>query len=124
MKVSKITEKDKFIFSIYKSEAQGLLGSNKLGLAAIKETSWKVEGAFKCSFGLPSPWVDRSSDYTSKLIHSINYHNYAINDDTESLTSEFKTVCTDLMEHVEQKNYKSVTPLSSVILYSLLKKGT
>lgn len=125
LKMPRVSERDKFIFSIYKAEAQYQISPYRNALATIKEVPSKQELSLKCSFGYPSPWVDRNIDYPAKLIQQVNYYNIATNDEQEAQTPEYKAIWKDIVESAELNKYKEgITPLSSVILFTSLKSGS
>lgn len=107
---------------MYRVEATAQLGSGKSALGMIKELP-KLENNFKCSFGLAAPWVDRSADYSAKLLLQANFVAIGLTDDSESQTKEMGEAVKALSELNDSKTLKGVTPIASSLLYNHLRKG-
>lgn len=121
--MSRLTEKDKFTLNMYKSEAMAQLGNTKTAMSILKESTIRPEGVFKCSFGYAAPTVDRIVDYSSKLVFQMNYVNLGITDDSESQTKEVIDYIKSLIEFADSKLARGLTPISTAILYSYLRRG-
>lgn len=122
LKLPKLNDKDRFTLAMYKVEATVQLGNNKAALVSLKEAP-KLESSLKCSFGYASPWVDRTVDYTAKLLLQANYVAVGLLDEAESQSKDMADQLKALSDLNDQKALKGVTPISTNLLYSCLRRG-
>lgn len=124
-KIAKIGDKEKFIFGMYKAEALNMLGSIKQSYTASKETPviLKPETQFECTFGYWSPWVDSTVQYNAKTIQAFNTTALALQDEQESGTKETSENLRRLMEQTEPDLQSQTSPLSTLVVYNILRKG-
>lgn len=124
-KISKLSEKDKFIFASYRVEALNQAGSLKPAITALKETQMtlKPDSQFECIFGYSSPWVDRNIKYSSKSIHQFNSTALALQDDAEINSKETGENLKKLVEQSNPELQSQSSPLSGLIVYNFLRKG-
>lgn len=109
---------------MYKVEAHVQLGNNKLALSSVKEINFpKQECTFKCTFGYSAPWIDKSIDYSSKVLMQINYSAIGLTEDLENQSKELQETIRSLSELSDPKITRGVSPLPTNILYSYLRKG-
>jgi hypothetical protein len=122
LRLPKISEKEKFILSMYKVDATVQLGNSKAAVLLLKELP-KLEASFKCSFGSAAPWVDQSTDYSAKFLLQANFAGAGLADDTETQSKEMTETLKTLGELNDSKALKGVTPIASNLLYSYLRRG-
>jgi hypothetical protein len=123
LRLPKLSEKDKLTFSMYKIEATVQLGNAKQAVQLVKDTPAKPEAVFRCSFGYATPWIDRTVEYSTKLLVQVNYAAIGLTDDAESQSKEMAEHLKILGEINDQKTIKGISPISTNLLYSYLRKG-
>lgn len=125
LKLPKISEKEKFQFTEYKSEAQFQMGSTKSALATLKEYPFgRLDAKLKCSFGYHQPNCDSDLEYTAKMIGNLNWANLKLQEEEEgqSQSNEIIEAINTLSEHLD-KNNTGGSPAPLTMIYFYLKNS-